>query len=358
MNIINQRFGLRNLLSNKKYQNSTTSISESDLTLILEPKIRDELKLIAIELSKNPTVLFNDQSTIEEREASWKALLEKKVDMDTPLDSRSRPGHILIDYYMPHFWSVCNWKGTSVKDLASDPEILYKALWANLKMHSTPYSSEIRRSLCMVSGLSNVTKYRAPLAKAIVQGFDAKNVLDPCAGWGGRMLGTLAAGAKYTGCEPCLETVSGLQGILREISMDANIIPKPAEEGLIGLRGFDMILTSPPYFNLEKYSSEHTQSISLYDTWDKWLTEWLDPIITLSLSCLLDNGISCWSVKNFKTNGTYNLADEVIDAHKRLGWKLIRIVKMVGSGRPGEGRIKDGEETRKSEEETFCFKRI
>ena len=355
MNIINQRFGLRKLLYNNEYKKCTNSLSETDLTF--EPRIREELKIIAKELIMNPSILFDDQSTLEERKASWKALLEKKVDMDIPLDSRSRPGHVLIDYHMPHFWSVRNWKGISVKDLASDPDILYKALWANLKMHSTPYSSEIRRSLCMVGGLSNVTKYRAPLAKAIIEGFGAKSVLDPCAGWGGRMLGALAAGAKYTGCEPCLETVSGLERILKEIDMVANIIAKPAEDGLIGLSGFDMVLTSPPYFNLEKYSSENTQSISSYDTWDKWLIEWLDPIITLSLSCLVEGGTSCWSVKNFKTNGTYNLADEVIDAHKRLGWTLVRVVKMVGSSRPGEGRIKDGEETRRSEEETFCFKR-
>jgi len=360
--ILNKRFGLRELLKQDVLQSMTTSITEDALHPDKESDIRTKIREIAIKLSKNSKLLFIDDKSVVDRKASWISLLNKKVSIDEPLDSRSRPGHDLIDYHMPHFWSVRNWKGVSVVDLASDSSFMYKALWANLKMHSTPYVSEIRRSLCMVGGLSNVTKYRAPLAKAIVEGFGAKSVLDPCVGWGGRMLGTLAAGATYTGCEPCAQTYNGLLGILNDISSDVvgrhKIINKPAEEGLLELtQEYDMILTSPPYFNLEDYSEEGSQSMKKYPTWEKWLNEWLDPIITLSLAFLKENGTSCWSVKNFKTDRNYYLADEVIAAHKRFGWELVQVVKMVGSSRPGGGRIKDGEETRRSEEETYIFKK-
>jgi tRNA1(Val) A37 N6-methylase TrmN6 len=212
----------------------------------------------------------------------------------------------------------------------------------------------------MVGGLSNVTKYRAPLAKAIVEGDGAKRVLDPCVGWGGRMLGALAAGASYIGCEPCVATYKGLLGILKDISLEERcvIINNPAEEGLLEVgEGYDMVLTSPPYYNLEMYSDEGSQSVVKYDTWEKWLEEWLDPVITMSLSCLNEGGTSCWSVKNFRTDRSYYLADEVKAAHKRLGWDLVKVVRMVGSGRPGAGRIVDGAESRRSEEETYIFKR-
>jgi 16S rRNA G966 N2-methylase RsmD len=361
--IINTKFGLRKILKQEVLQTMTTSISEDALHPDKEPDIRTKLRLIAIELSKHPEILFSDNINLIDRKASWYTLLNKEVNIDDDIDSRSRPGHVLIDYHMPHFWSVCNWKGISVLDLARDSTIMYKALWANLRMHSTPYSSEIRRSLCMVGGLSNVTKYRAPLAKAIVKGFDAKSVLDPCAGWGGRMLGALSAGATYTGYEPCSKTVEGLKGILSDLPNDVSerckIINQPAETGLLlNDIKYDLILTSPPYFNLESYSNEDTQSMKKYPTWEKWLTEWLDPIIIMSLNCLKEDGTSCWSVKNFKTDKKYYLADEIIEAHKRYGWMLIKVVKMTGSGRPGAGRIKNGEETRGSEEETFCFQKL
>jgi len=360
--LLNKRLGLRGLLKQNVLQTMISSISEDALCTDKEPEIRTRLRLIAVELSKTPEVLFVDNSSVVERKASWIALVNKEVNMDNGIDARSRPGHVLIDYHMPHFWAVRNWKGKSVVGLASDSSIMYKALWANLKMHSTPYASEIRRSLCMVGGLSNVTKYRAPLAKAIVSGFGAKSVLDPCVGWGGRMLGSLAAGASYTGCEPCIKTVEGLRGILNDLPKDVvkrcTLIEKPAEVGLLeACEGYDMVLTSPPYYNLEDYSNETTQSMKKYPTWETWLTEWLDPIITASLLCLKDTGTSCWSVKNFKTDHVYYLADEVKAAHKRLGWELVRVVKMVGSGRPGGGRIKDGEETRGSQEDTYCFKK-
>ena len=354
MDFLNTRYGLRSLLKTSELRTSTTGIPEAALVVTKEPDIRLKLEEFAIILSKNPEVLFQDSSTLEERKASWTALLKKKVVL--PLDARSRPGHVLLDYHMPHFWAVSSWKGVSVADLASDTSVMYKALWANLRMHSTPYMSELRRSLCMVGGLSNVTKYRAPLAKVIVEEFGASSVLDPCIGWGGRMLGAIAAGATYTGCEPCLLTVVGLQGILKDIGRTATIIAQPAEEGLLGLScEYDMILTSPPYFNLEVYDSSSTQSITDH-TWSTWVAEWLDPVIRMSLGLLKTGGVSCWSVKNFKTNGDYRLADEVKAAHEREGWELVRTISMVGSGRPGEGRIKKGIETRGSEEETFCFR--
>ena len=149
-----------------------------------------------------------------------------------------------------------------------------------------------------------------------------------------------------------------LADIPEDVAKRCTIIPSPAEVGLLeACEGYDMILTSPPYFNLEDYSDESTQSMKKYPTWEKWLTEWLDPIITMSLTCLKPGGTSCWSVKNFKTDRHYYLADEVKEAHQRLGWKLVKIVSMTGSGRPGGGRIKDGLETRGSQEDTYCFQK-
>ena len=362
MDLLNKKFGLRGLLKQNTLRTMTVAISEDALKSDKEPEIQTKLRLIAVEIAKNPEVLFHDYSTSIERKASWYSLVNKDVSMNIDLDSRSRPGHVLIDYHMPHFWAVKNWKGVSVSDLAKDSTILYKALWANLRMHSTPYTSEIRRSLCMVGGLSNVTKYRAPLAKAIVQGFGAHSVLDPCAGWGGRMLGALAAGATYTGCEPCTKTVNGLYNILSELPKDVaqrcTLIHAAAETGLLNLLYYDMVLTSPPYYNLEDYSDENSQSMKKYPTWERWLTEWLDPVIGACLMSLREGGTSCWSVKNFKTDREYYLADEVIEAHKRYGWKLVKVVSMTGSGRPGEGRIKDGHESRGSKEDTYCFQKV
>jgi DNA modification methylase len=117
-----------------------------------------------------------------------------------------------------------------------------------------------------------------------------------------------------------------------------------------------MVLTSPPYFNLELYTSGD-QSTNHYKTWDEWVSKWLKPVILGCLACLKENGTSCWSVKNFKSDKQYPLADVTKKIHEDAGWKLVKTVKMTGSARMGGKRIEDGKATRQSEEETFCFQK-
>ena len=361
--IVDKRFALRALLSQEKYHGSEESISKDELTPEKEPGLRPILADLARQILANTNSILLDVYDIGDRKRDWLALVKKEVieggDI-VPIDARSRPGHKLLDHHMPHFWDVTNYKGMSVRGLFTQ-EAVEKALITNICMHSTPYKSEIRRMLLMTGGLGNVTKYRTVTAKSIVKFYNAKRVLDPCIGWGGRMLGALAAGAEYVGCEPDPKTVAGLRGILEDVPADishkATIRGEAAEVAEVALlEGFyDMVLTSPPYFNLEVYTGGD-QSTVRHATWEGWVENWLKPVILRGLALLKPGGVSCWSVKNFKTDKAYPLADVVKEVHKKAGWELVKTVVMKGSGRPGGGRIKDGKTTRGSEEETFCFK--
>jgi len=359
--IVDKRFALRSLLTDEKYHTSEESINKDEISVEKEPDLRPLLSVLAKQIIENSNSLLLDTYDLLIRKRDWAALVKKEV-IDggdiIPIDARSRPGHKLLDHHMPHFWDVTNYKGKSVRSLFTQ-EAVEKALITNICMHSTPYKSEIRRMLIMTGGLGNVTKYRTVTAKSIVKFYNAKKVLDPCIGWGGRMLGALAAGAEYVGCEPDPKTVAGLRGILEDLPSDARkatIIAEPAEVGLDCVKGvFDMVLTSPPYFNLEVYTGGD-QSTNKYNTWELWTENWLKPVILKGLGLLKEGGVSCWSVKNFKTDKAYPLADVVKEIHKKAGWHLIKTVVMNGSGRPGGGRIKEGKTTRGSEEETFCFR--
>jgi 16S rRNA G966 N2-methylase RsmD len=267
---------------------------------------------------------------------------------------------------MTHFYDVKNHKGISVRSLMTQ-ELLEKALITNISMHSTPYKSEIRRMITMTGGLGNVTKYRTVTSKAITEYFGAKRVLDPCIGWGGRMLGALSAGSdvEYAGCEPDTQTYKALLAILQDKAIPesvrhrATIFGEPAETAMSKIHQeekFDLVLTSPPYFNLELYTAGE-QSTNKYKTWDDWSEKWLKAIILGCLAALKPGGTSCWSVKNFKSDKKYPLADITKKIHKDAGWELVKTVTMRGSGRPGGKRIQGGEEKRESEEETFCFQK-
>ncbi len=370
-NILNVRYGLRKLLQNPTHHASEAAIPKSDLEPAKEPAIRAIIADAAAAIVRDPTLLLVDRYTPQELRKDWEALVKKAVlegGEIVPMDSRSRPGHKLLDHYMPHFFAVTNHRGTSVQSMITQ-EALEKALLANLAMHSTPYKSEIRRMLVMTAGLSNVTKYRAIVAKGIVEFYSARyaqcRVLDPCIGWGGRMLGALAAGTEYVGCEPDPNTVRGLRGILADpalptsVSANALVVDQPVEAAWATLRErgpYQMILTSPPYFNLELYTAGE-QSVARFPTWSQWVAGWLKPVILGCLGLLEEGGVSCWSVKNIRTDREYPLATEVHRIHEEAGWELRKTVTLRGSARPGAGRVAGGKETRESEEETYCFMR-
>lgn len=368
-NFLGKRFALRSLLQNKKYHCIETSIPKEEITPEKEPAIRGIISHYANLILQNSSCILTDESDLTERKRDWISLCNKGVIKNgdiIEIDTRSRPGHKILDHHMPHFWDVTNHKGISVRSLFTK-EMLEKALITNLMMHSTPYPTEIRRMIIMTGGLGNVTKYRTITSKAIVQYFNAKRVLDPCTGWGGRMLGTLSAGGDtyYCGCEPDPNTCNGLMNILSDPAIPedatdrADIWSEPAEKALVWIQKeekYDLVLTSPPYFNLELYTSG-AQSTTLYKTWDEWVEKWLKPVILGCLVCLKPGGTSCWSVKNFKSDKTYPLADVTKKIHEDAGWRLVKTVKMTGSGRMGGKRIQDGKATRGSEEETFCFQR-
>ncbi len=368
-NFLGKRFALRSLLQNKKYHCIETSIPKEEITPEKEPAIRGIISHYANLILQNSSCILTDESDLTERKRDWISLCNKEVIKNgdiIEIDTRSRPGHKILDHHMPHFWDVTNHKGISVRSLFTK-EMLEKALITNLMMHSTPYPTEIRRMIIMTGGLGNVTKYRTITSKAIVQYFNAKRVLDPCTGWGGRMLGTLSAGGDtyYCGCEPDPNTCNGLMNILSDPAIPedatdrADIWSEPAEKALVWIQKeekYDLVLTSPPYFNLELYTSG-AQSTTLYKTWDEWVEKWLKPVILGCLVCLKPGGTSCWSVKNFKSDKTYPLADVTKKIHEDAGWRLAKTVKMTGSGRMGGKRIQDGKATRGSEEETFCFQR-
>jgi hypothetical protein len=368
-NFLGKRFALRSLLQNKKYHCIETSIPKEEITPEKEPAIRGIISHYANLILQNSSCILTDESDLTERKRDWISLCNKEVIKNgdiIEIDTRSRPGHKILDHHMPHFWDVTNHKGISVRSLFTK-EMLEKALITNLMMHSTPYPTEIRRMIIMTGGLGNVTKYRTITSKAIAQYFNAKRVLDPCTGWGGRMLGTLSAGRDtyYCGCEPDPNTCNGLMNILSDPAIPkdatdrADIWSEPAEKALVWIQKeekYDLVLTSPPYFNLELYTSG-AQSTTLYKTWDEWVEKWLKPVILGCLVCLKPGGTSCWSVKNFKSDKTYPLADVTKKIHEDAGWRLVKTVKMTGSGRMGGKRIQDGKATRGSEEETFCFQR-
>jgi DNA modification methylase len=110
---------------------------------------------------------------------------------------------------------------------------------------------------------------------------------------------------------------------------------------------YDLVLTSPPYFDLEVYSQEATQSVKRFPTWQQWVDGFLEPMIRECLRCLKPEGVSAWSVKNMKKN---KLQDEVFKIHEKYGWHHTETFGMTATPRNTGQKAK-------ITEETFIFKK-
>ena len=352
---------LMDRILNRKH--ALTSLTDAEFEAIL-PQLAAELESHGV---------LRESYSDSEIQNDWALLLKKDVTTTNPfnISATEVAGMKVLRKHMRHFHSVRNYKGHSVESRWTQP-CLEKALRFNRAQHSTPYASEIIRSLSFANGLGKVTMYRPLMAKKVVSYLANKDqlkevrLLDVCAGWGGRMIGAKSVGINvhYTGIDPCAKTYEALRAIRDELELtNVTLINKPAEVALQEMdRGpgatYDIALTSPPYYNLEIYSDEPTQSITSSAGYQAWLNEFLSPVIAGIIG--LGVKYSCWSVKNFNTDKKYDLLDDVIRIHGEHGWHLLdgAVFTMANSRRPGQKSASEDVTPKKTEECTYVFVRV
>lgn len=112
-------------------------------------------------------------------------------------------------------------------------------------------------------------------------------VWDPCAGYGGRLLGAHAAGVHYIGTDVDPETIEGNRTLAKAIGSDAVLHLCPAED--FTPPKVNLVFTSPPYFDRERYSQEEGQSWKKYESVEAWMEGFLRPIIARAHKALRSN---------------------------------------------------------------------
>ena len=167
-------------------------------------------------------------------------------------------------------------------------------------------------------------------------GTKAGTTWDMSCGYGGRLLGSIAADVNYIGTDPCSETFEGLQ----KIKEDWGSKDKTIELHQMGSEEFrpdycsvDLCFTSPPYFDWEKYSQEETQSYKKYPTSEEWLNGFLLDTIDNCHYALKPGGILAFNVAN--TRRIKNFEDETVKLAKMIHFKHIDTWKLQLSSQQG-----------------------
>ena len=248
------------------------------------PKIIDEF----ISNGFSETVNFFSNTKDIDCNKIYKTLCYEDYDINKISSQKTQLTNKIIRKFMPHIFEVKDYNGINLCDLWTKEKLTNAFKLLNKPKYTVnSYLSEILKRL----KFNPVTVYSPILTKSLLKELDCKTVFDPCIGWGGRMIGTCSinntdnAEIVYTGCEPCNKTYEGLEEIVKDLNLKkyVDIYNSPVEDKLddekFKNKKFDMCLTSPPYYNLEIYSDEDTQSIEKYKDYEEWLDKFIEPII-------------------------------------------------------------------------------
>lgn len=206
------------------------------------------------------------------------------------------------------------------------------------------YPTALRRALELVTG-ENVTNFKAQNARAIAEHLCPVlwgNIYDYSAGYGGRLLGISASnlGYNYTGIDPNTETFEYLQYLNSLLGNKNNIVQSTSQE--YQPEDIDLAFSSPPYFNLEKYSDEHTQCMNQFTTLDEWFEGYVAPTMRNIYNGLNCDGIFATNIADYKTYGNkeFKVVDRWINTAEQLGFRYQGTIKMMLNTRPGVGNDK------------------
>ena len=204
--------------------------------------------------------------------------------------TRENAGLRTCSAYMPHRFDSRNADADlSAHSAFKDDKRLLKALRFCLRGKSPGLRSRNLRSALTALNRTPVN-FRPAVAKHLISKYcpEGGSVLDPCAGWGGRLMGALAAGRSYTGIDADPRTARALYSLGLRL---CNVMGKPRDcyailsdrvENLSPEEGkHDFAISSPPFWAKEVY----TEGVP-YPPFPEWRETMLRPLMQFVFTSL------------------------------------------------------------------------
>lgn len=142
----------------------------------------------------------------------------------------------------------------------------------------------------------SINTFKATQVRKIIDLCGGTHMLDPTAGWGGRMLGAVSKGLTYTGIDTNPNLIFRYNDMMTigNIRDKADLISDDCFNVDFEKIDYDLVLTSPPYFNLEKYSGFRE-----FDNEKSYYVDWLIPLIKRLRKHIKRNGKVCINISDY-----------------------------------------------------------
>jgi len=247
----------------------------------------------------------------------------------------STVGLRLANYYHPQMWHVPVHDYKAPFESFQDDACLRECIRNSFR--SFPDSNSVnarclRATLKSYRRTTRVSNFRPTVARALCDRYSdaGGKVLDFSAGYGGRLLGCVSLPRNYIGIDPCTAQVTGLRAMAKllkhKLPGTATIIQGCAEDEMLNFHrnSFDFVVSSPPFFNHERYAEEPTQSYIRYPSYEQWRKHFLEAVLRECHRVLKPGRILALSATN--PPGIPVMAD-ILEMHKPW-FRLQRVIKM------------------------------
>ena len=198
--------------------------------------------------------------------------------------------------------------------------------------NATPYN--LRETIWKLYG--EVGTFRPTNLAAMIELYKPKSILDFSAGWGDRLIAAMAKNIpRYVGVDPNSPLHAKYKEMVKFFNskIKATFIDAPFEDADLKDEKFDMVFTSPPYFDLEIYSDAKTQSHHLGKS---WFDSFLIPALNKACDHLNVGGHMIIVINDIRDGPSYvkNMIDEV---NKRLD---VKYLGLIGYAEVNKGKIR------------------
>ena len=234
----------------------------------------------------------------------WFARSEYDWDRSDNLIKRLNVGNKASNYFQQkNRWSVDGTVSPGPLRTWENKKFMYTLLGSLFTLKVPKVNKSVLRT-CISLRKYICSQFKPNVAKGIYDRYKCKNILDFSAGWGDRLAGFYASdyGELFVGIDPRKENhpiyEEQAQFYQKHSTFFENdkrheFICSPAEDAdLSKYKGMmDIVFTSPPYFNVEKYSYDDTQSWVRHKHIDDWNTLFLQKAINNVWKTLRKGGL-------------------------------------------------------------------
>tara|TARA_R100001594_G_scaffold82636_1_gene117152 strand:- start:1238 stop:2452 length:1215 start_codon:yes stop_codon:yes gene_type:complete len=290
-----------------------------------------------------------------ERESDY-PLTPKYFKRDNKGNNASNPFHVETRWKVDWNRMPSGWKTWQTVD---GIKTIVRAFWTLEQVLTKVDIQSLRMATTLRKYVAS--QFKPSIAKGFYDYFRSVNVLDFSAGWGDRLVGFYCGEttSHYVGIDPNTNNHPNYKRQVEfykkhqtffEQDKKVDLICSPAEDVDYSSyeNYFDTIFTSPPYFNVEKYSDEDTQSYIRYqdiDSWNKnFLHETIDKIIpTLKSGGMLAINIADVYNPKSKNKEYYQICNPMNDFIKSRGLEYygcigMEMTKRFNSGGAGNAK--------------------